>query len=50
MASKRESMSEASPRVFFMQFKVDLVAPLERGEPVARVARESGVTRKLLYA
>jgi len=42
-------MSEASPRVFSTQFKVDLVARLERGAPVARVARESGVARKLLY-
>jgi transposase len=42
-------MSEASPRVFSTSFKVDLVARLERGEPVARVARESGVARKLIY-
>ena len=42
-------MSEASPRVFSTDFKVDLVALLERGDAVARVARESGVARKLLY-
>ena len=42
-------MSEASPRVFSTTFKVDLVGRLERGEPVARVARESGVARKLIY-
>jgi transposase len=49
MASERGSMSEASPRVFSTKFKVDVVARVERGEPVARVARESGVARKLLY-
>jgi transposase len=42
-------MSEASPRFFSTEFKVDLVARLERGEPVARLARESGVARKLIY-
>ncbi len=42
-------MSDASPRFFSTEFKVDLVARLERGDPVARVARESGVARKLLY-
>jgi transposase len=42
-------MSEASPRVYSTTFKVDLVARLERGEPVARLARESEVARKLIY-
>ncbi len=42
-------MSDASPRFSSTEFKVDLVARLERGDPVARVARESGVARKLLY-
>jgi transposase len=42
-------MSEASPRFFSTQFKVSAVARLERGEPAAKVARESGVARKLLY-
>jgi transposase len=42
-------MSETSPRVFSTAFKVALVARLERGEPVARLARESGVARKLIY-
>ena len=42
-------MSEASPRFFSTEYKVSLVARLERGEPAARVARESGVARKLLY-
>ena len=42
-------MSDRSPRFFSTEFKVDLVARLERGDPVARVARESGVARKLLY-
>jgi transposase len=42
-------MSEASPRFFSTQFKVSVVARLERGEPAAKVARESGVARKLLY-
>ena len=41
-------MSEAS-KVFSTTFKVDVVGRLERGDPVARVARESGVARKLLY-
>jgi transposase-like protein len=41
-------MSEASPRVFSTTFKVDLVARLERGEPVARLARQSGAA-KLIY-
>lgn len=42
-------MSEASPRVFSTEFKVDCVARLGRGEAVAKVARETGVARKLLY-
>ena len=42
-------MSEASPRFFCTEYKVSVVARLERGEPAARVARESGVARKLLY-
>ena len=42
-------MSEASPRVFSTEFKVGLVARLEAGEAAAKVARESGVARKLLY-
>ncbi|MBV9286844.1 MAG: helix-turn-helix domain-containing protein [Hyphomicrobiales bacterium] len=42
-------MSEASPRFFSTEYKVSLVARLERGEPAARLARESGVARKLLY-
>ena len=42
-------MSEASPRFFSTEHKVSLVARLERGEPAARVARESGLARKLLY-
>ena len=42
-------MSEGSPRKFSTEFKVGLVARLERGEAVARIARESGVARKLLY-
>jgi transposase len=42
-------MSEASPRFFSTEYKVGLVARLERGEPAAGVARESGVARKLLY-
>lgn len=42
-------MSEASPRFFSTEFKVDLVRRLEQGEPAARVAREAGVARKLLY-
>jgi transposase len=42
-------MSDTSPRFFSTEFKVDLVARLERGEPVAKLARESGVARKLLY-
>ena len=42
-------MSEASPRKFSTEFKAALVARLEAGEPVARVARESGVARKVLY-
>ncbi len=49
MASERGSKSEASPRVFRTEFKVDLIARLERGEAAARVARESGVARKLLH-
>ena len=42
-------MSEASPRFFSTEYKVSLVGRLERGEAAARVARESGVARKLLY-
>jgi transposase len=42
-------MSEASPRFFSTGFKVDLVARVERGEAAAKVAREAGVARKLLY-
>jgi transposase len=42
-------MSEGSPRKFSTEYKVGLVARLERGEAVAGVARESGVARKLLY-
>jgi transposase len=42
-------MSEASPRFFSTEFKVDVVARVERGEAAAKVARESGVARKLLY-
>ena len=42
-------MSEASPRVFSTEFKVALVARLESGEAAAKVARESGVARKLIY-
>ena len=42
-------MSDTSPRFFSTEFKVDLVARLERGEPAAKLARESGVARKLLY-
>jgi transposase len=42
-------MSEASPRFFSTEYKVSLVARLERGEPAARVAREAGVARKLIY-
>ena len=30
-------------------YKISLVGRLERGEPATRVARESGVARKLLY-
>ena len=42
-------MSEASPRVFSTEFKVALVKRLEAGEAAAKVARGSGVARKLLY-
>ena len=42
-------MSEASPRLFSTEFKVVLVERLERGEAAAKVARESGVARKLIY-
>lgn len=42
-------MSEASPRYFSTEFKVDVVARVERGEAAAKVARESGVARKLIY-
>jgi transposase len=42
-------MSEGSPRRFSTEYKVGVVARLERGEAVAGVARESGVARKLLY-
>ena len=42
-------MSEASPRVFSTEFKIALIARLEAGEAAAKVARESGVARKLLY-
>ena len=42
-------MSEAYPRKFSTQFKVDLVKRLERGEAAGKVAREAGVARKLLY-
>ncbi len=42
-------MSDASPRVFSTEFKVGLVARIERGEAAAKVAREAGVARKLLY-
>ena len=42
-------MSEASPRFFSTEFKADLVARLERGEAAAKIAREAGVARKLLY-
>ena len=36
-------------KIFSTDFKVDLVARLERGEPAAKLARETGVARKLLY-
>jgi len=39
-------MCEAFPRFFSTEFKVDVVARLERGEPAARIAREAGVARK----
>ena len=42
-------MSEESPRVFSTEFKVALIARVEAGEDVAKVAREAGVARKLLY-
>jgi len=42
-------MSEASPGFFSTEFKADLVARLERGEAAAKVAREAGVARKLIY-
>jgi transposase-like protein len=42
-------MSGASPRFFSTEFKVGLVGRVERGEAAARVAREAGVSRKLLY-
>ena len=42
-------MSEPSPRKFSTQFKVDLVKRLEGGEAAGKVAREAGVSRKLLY-
>ena len=42
-------MSEASPRFFSTEFKVGVIERLERGEAAARVAREAGVARKLIY-
>ncbi len=36
-------MLDASPRFFSTEFKVDLVARLQRGDPVARVARETPI-------
>jgi transposase len=41
-------MSKGSPRKFSTEFKVRVLARLERGETVTAVAREAGVARQVL--
>jgi transposase-like protein len=41
-------MSKVSPRKFSTEFKVRVLARLQRGEPVAAVAREAGIARQVL--
>jgi transposase-like protein len=43
-------MSKGTPRKFSTEFKIRVLARLERGESVAAVARETGVARQAFRA
>ena len=42
-------MSDRGMRVFSTAFKAEVVRRLEAGEALAKVSRELGIARKLLY-